>query len=90
MQATACSLETRHESQHNVDSDTNTLRGGQTHGNKSQNKRWARRYLGSTSVSTAIYDGVHLVYLGGDLKVIDVSTSWQHGELLARGEAVGI
>jgi hypothetical protein len=46
--------------------------------------------LGSTAVSTAIYDGVHLVYLGGDLKVINVSTSWQHGELLARGEAIGI
>ena len=83
MQATACSLETRHESQHNVDSDTNTLRGGQTHGNKSQNKRWAPQYLGSTAVSDAICDGVHLVHIGGDLKVINVPAGWQQGELLA-------
>jgi hypothetical protein len=46
--------------------------------------------FGINCSSTAIYDGVHLVYLGGDLKVINVSTSWQHGELLARGEAIGI
>jgi hypothetical protein len=46
--------------------------------------------LGSTAVSNAIHDGVRLVYIGSDLKVINVSKGWQHGELLARGKAVGI
>jgi hypothetical protein len=46
--------------------------------------------LGSTAVSNAIYDGVHVVYISSDLKVINVPKGWQHGELLARGEAVGI
>jgi hypothetical protein len=46
--------------------------------------------LGSTAVPDAIYDGVHVVYIGRHFEVISVPTDWQHGELLARGKAVGI
>jgi len=46
--------------------------------------------LGSTAVPNAFYDGVYVVHIGSDLKVINVPKVWQHGELLARGEAIGI
>jgi hypothetical protein len=46
--------------------------------------------FGINCSSNAFYDGVYVVHIGSDLKVINVPTGWQHGELLARGEAIGI
>ena len=80
----------QHEQEHDFDSDRNTLWGGRTHGNAQQNKRWATRYLGATSVPDAVCDGFHVVPVRGSTEVTHFTTGPQQGELLAGGAARGI